>query len=63
MKNSLYLLTFVVALGLIGFLYYRITQLEAALKASEQRFHDCEQVTFQLQNQLNLEAGRRANAD
>ena len=52
MKNIFYLAALVVALGLIGYLYRQLGATEAALKAAEQRFTDCQQVTFQLQNQL-----------
>ena len=52
MKNIIYLGALVLALGLIGFLYQQLNAAEKALKVSEQRFADCEKVTFQLQNQL-----------
>ena len=52
MKNALFILALVLSLGLIGYLYQQLSDAEAALKASEQRFTDCQQVTFQLQNQL-----------
>ena len=52
MKNIIYLGALVLALGLIGFLYQQLDATEKALKVSEQRFADCEKVTFQLQNQL-----------
>ena len=52
MKNLIYLGTLVLALGLIAFLYQQLSAAEKALKVSEQRFADCEKVTFQLQNQL-----------
>ena len=52
MKNIIYLGALVLALGLIGFLYQQLNVAEKALKVSEQRFADCEKVTFQLQNQL-----------
>ncbi|SET45353.1 hypothetical protein [Hymenobacter actinosclerus] len=53
MKKFLPLAALLVALGLILFLYQRLTNTETALKQSEQRFHDCEIVTFQLQNKLS----------
>ena len=52
MKNIIYLGALVLALGLIGFLYQQLDAAEKALKVSEQRFADCQKVTFQLQNQL-----------
>ena len=52
MKNIIYLGALVLALGLIGFLYQQLNAAEKALKVSEQRFADCQKVTFQLQNQL-----------
>ena len=52
MKNILFIGALVLALGLIGFLYQQLTATEKALQASEQRFTDCQKVTFQLQNQL-----------
>jgi hypothetical protein len=52
MKNLIYLGALVLALGLIGYLYKQLDATEKALQLSEQRFKDCEKVTFQLQNQL-----------
>ena len=52
MKNLVFLGALVLALGLIGFLYQQLDTAEKALKVSEQRFADCQKVTFQLQNQL-----------
>ncbi|MFD2784396.1 hypothetical protein [Hymenobacter rubripertinctus] len=52
MNKTLTLVALLVALGLILFLYQRLRTTETALERSEQRFHDCEQVSFQLQNQL-----------
>ncbi|GAA4022344.1 hypothetical protein GCM10022409_02590 [Hymenobacter glaciei] len=52
MRNIIYLGALVLALGLIGFLYQQLDAAEKALKVSEQRFADCQKVTFQLQNQL-----------
>ncbi len=51
MKNIPSLFALVISLALIGFLYYRLSQTEEALRRAEQRFTDCEQVTFQLQMQ------------
>ena len=50
MKNLIYLGALVLALGLIGYLYQQLDGAEKALKVSEQRFADCQKVTFQLQN-------------
>ncbi len=55
MKNSLFIGALVIALGLIGFLYQRLSATEAALKTAQQHFIDCQQVTFQLQNQLSAD--------
>lgn len=52
MKNILIVSSLILALGLIGFLYQQLTAAEEALKVANKRFADCEQVTFQLQNQL-----------
>jgi hypothetical protein len=52
MKNIVFLGALVLALGLIGYLYQQLTATEIALKQAEQRFSDCQKVTFQLQNQL-----------
>jgi hypothetical protein len=55
MKNTLFIGVLVIALGLIGFLYQRLSTTEAALKTAQQHFIDCQQVTFQLQNQLSAD--------
>ena len=52
MKNLLFIGALVLALGLIGYLYQQLTTTEKALQQAEQRFTDCQKVTFQLQNQL-----------
>jgi CHASE3 domain sensor protein len=52
MKNLLFIGALVLALGLIGYLYQQLTATERALQQAEQRFTDCQKVTFQLQNQL-----------
>lgn len=52
MNKVLTITALVLALGLIGYLYQTLSKTEEALKRSEQRFKDCEQVSFQLQNQL-----------
>ncbi|WP_324677771.1 hypothetical protein [Hymenobacter sp. GOD-10R] len=51
MKNLLFLLTLLIALGTILYLYRQLSTTEQALKLAEKRFADCEQVTFQLQMQ------------
>jgi len=53
MKNVLFLAALAISLGLIIFLYQRLTATEAALRTAEKHFADCQQVTFQLQNQLS----------
>ena len=55
MKNLLFIATLAISLGLIIFLYQRLTATEAALKVAQQHFTDCQQVTFQLQNQLSAD--------
>ncbi|MFD1873066.1 hypothetical protein [Hymenobacter bucti] len=55
MKNILFIGALVIALGLIAFLYQRLGATETALKEAQKRFTDCEQVTFQLQNQLSAD--------
>ncbi len=55
MKNILFIGALVLSLGLIGFLYQQLAAAEQALKVANQRFADCQQVTFQLQNQLAQE--------
>ena len=52
MKNILFIGALVLSLGLIGFLYQQLAAAETDLKVANQRFTDCQQVTFQLQNQL-----------
>ena len=52
MKNIIFLGALVLALGLIGYLYQQLSTAEKALQLSQQRFADCQKVTFQLQNQL-----------
>ncbi|MBC6990197.1 MULTISPECIES: hypothetical protein [Hymenobacter] len=52
MKNIISLIALVISLGLILYLYQRLSATEEALKLAEKRFADCEQVSFQLQNQL-----------
>ena len=63
MKNLIYLVTLAISIGLIIFLYQRLTATEAALRTAEKHFADCQQVTFQLQNQLSEdEKNAAANA-
>lgn len=52
MNKGLSLAALLIALVLIIFLYQRLNKAETALKIADQRFADCEQVNFQLQNQL-----------
>ncbi|HEX8659114.1 MAG TPA: hypothetical protein VF690_16360 [Hymenobacter sp.] len=58
----MFITALVIALALIGFLYQRLSTAQEALTATEQRFAACEQVTFQLQNQL-AQAQREARGD
>ena len=63
MKNFFVIGALLLALGLIGYLYQQLSATEKALRVAEQRFADCEKVTFQLQNQLaplQQEAAERA---
>ena len=53
MKNIIFIAALAISLGLIVFLYQRLLSTEAALKVAQQHFADCQQVTFQLQNQLS----------
>ena len=63
MKNLLYIGTLAISIGLIIFLYQRLLTTEAALHVAEKHFADCQQVTFQLQNQLSEdEKNAAANA-
>ena len=55
MKNLLFIAALVISVGTIIFLYQRLRSTEAALKAAQQHFADCQQVTFQLQNQLSAD--------
>ena len=52
MKNILFLLALAISAGLNIYLYQRFTAADTARKIAEQHFADCQQVTFQLQNQL-----------
>jgi hypothetical protein len=55
MKNTFFLIALVLSLGCILFLYQKLTATEEALHQAEQKFADCQQVTFQLQNQLSAQ--------
>ncbi|RYE90451.1 MAG: hypothetical protein EOO37_02935 [Cytophagaceae bacterium] len=59
MKNIIFIGAFAISLGLIVFLYQRLSSTEAALKTAQQHFADCQQVTFQLQNQLSQDELRQ----
>ena len=52
MRNIVTIAALVLSLGLISYLYQQLSTAERELKAANQRFADCEKVTFQLQNQL-----------
>ncbi|MBG8553592.1 hypothetical protein [Hymenobacter guriensis] len=54
MNKVLSLAALLIALGLILYLYQQLNATEKALQLAEKRFADCEQVNFQLQNQLTL---------
>ena len=53
MKNILFLLVLAISAGLNIYLYQRFTSADKARQIAQQHFTDCEQVTFQLQNQLS----------
>jgi len=55
MKNIVFIAALAISMGLIVFLYQRLLSTETALKAAQQHFADCQQVTFQLQNQLSAD--------
>ncbi|SNR31744.1 MULTISPECIES: hypothetical protein [Hymenobacter] len=52
MNKLVPLVALIIALGLILFLYQRLRTAESELEMAQKRFNDCEQVNFQLQNQL-----------
>lgn len=58
MKNVLFLIALVLSLGLIGYLSFQLNSVEKRLALAEQRFADCQQVTFKLQNELALQKKR-----
>lgn len=55
MKNILFLATLAVSLGLIIFLYWRLTITQHALAEARRQSAACQQVTFQLQAQLSAD--------
>ena len=55
MKNVLFIATLAVSLGLIIFLYWRLTITQNALADAQRQSAACEQVTFQLQAQLSAD--------
>ena len=58
MKNIFFLLVLAISAGLNIFLYQRFTAADKARQVAEQHFTDCQQVTFQLQNQLSTEESK-----
>jgi len=58
MKNLLFLLALLIALGTILYLYRQLSTTEEALQLAQKRFADCEQVTFQLQMEKHGSAAR-----
>ncbi|AYA36543.1 hypothetical protein D3Y59_05415 [Hymenobacter oligotrophus] len=56
MKNFATLGALVLSLALIIYLYVRVSSTERQLAEAQRRMADCEQVTFQLQNQLSQQA-------
>jgi hypothetical protein len=62
MKNIVFLLALAISAGLNVFLYQRFTAADTARKEAEQHFTDCQQVTFQLQNQLSQEENKKGAA-
>lgn len=55
MKNILFILTLAVSLGLIFFLYWRLTVTQNTLAEAQRQATACQQVTFQLQAQLSAD--------
>ena len=60
MKNFATLGALVISLALIIYLYVRLSTTERQLADAQRRMVDCEQVTFQLQNQLSQQARMQA---
>jgi len=52
MNKVVFLAALVISLALIFYLYQRLDKTEEALRLSQRQFNDCNQVNFQLQNQL-----------
>jgi hypothetical protein len=52
MNKVVFLVALVISLALIIYLYQRLDKTEEALRLSQRQFNDCNQVNFQLQNQL-----------
>ena len=55
MRNLLFIATLAVSLGLILFLYWRLTVTQNALADAQRQSAACQQVTFQLQAQLSAD--------
>ena len=55
MKNILFIGALAASLGLIFFLYWRLTVTQNALAEAQRQSAACEQVTFQLQAQLSAD--------
>ncbi|MCC3156942.1 hypothetical protein LJ737_06820 [Hymenobacter sp. 15J16-1T3B] len=62
MKNFITLGALVISLALIVYLYVRLSAAERELAQAKRHVADCEQVTFQLQNQLTAQARDKAAA-
>jgi hypothetical protein len=60
MRNFITLGALVLALALIIYLYVRLSSTERELALAKRHVADCEQVTFQLQNQLTAQARDKA---
>ncbi|HEX8349996.1 MAG TPA: hypothetical protein VF598_08530 [Hymenobacter sp.] len=61
MRNILFLVALLLSLGTIIYLYRQLSSTEKALQLAEKRFADCEQVSFQLQNQLSTRGKQGAS--
>lgn len=53
LKTLLFLLALAVSGGLNIYLFQRYTSADKGRQVAEQHFTDCQQVTFQLQNELS----------
>ncbi|KAA9339670.1 hypothetical protein F0P96_03385 [Hymenobacter busanensis] len=60
MKNILTLLALVLSLGTIIYLYLQLSTSQQELALAQRHITDCEQVTFQLQNQLTQQSREKA---